>query len=551
MNDPQNGCISKHIFLFPFSWEKKTKESTQAQAPKKEKNTDPLDKISEFHAFLGRKHNWEDKEYKIDLPPNYNEFTYFYDFVRKAIFECGDRGDNDQLIKHYKYKLSKDAKYLIDIKRDKEDEKKEDKPSYELHIEKIYLHVYATGVAILSFHLSNDKYSALTDILRINDFGRRIYPQFLGNEQPYTNAAKGNFLADSIEITGIENSKEDWTCFEDFSCNISTVKPFRLPAYIRKLLGNNIEEQINSGDLHVSPLIDDRMFVMCWYGNNHLTNTLKRKENETHIRVKGKKVKHKTIIGQHYNYLQNSDWYRYIFVDNGTAMCQNSEMLSEINKAHTYPRFADWGTLYGLSRYSFMILTSTGYNMVVTHLQTMYYQMVVLTLMQRASILKFSREVANISKFKDEPGKTKEQIKRIKNLNREYLRFINQMYFREVTAQEQGIELYDMLQGHCRIERDIKDLNREIDELYQFANMLEDEQRNEEMTKLQRWGAILLIPTLLASFLGMNTSSSEYISVLGGTIDKNFLVSIAVIITVTVLTITPFFILPKLFKTKK
>jgi len=134
------------------------------------------------------------------------------------------------------------------------------------------------------------------------------------------------------------------------------------------------------------------------------------------------------------------------------------------------------------------------------HMKTMYYQMVVLSLMQRASILRFSGEVTAISELDDEDT----QLKEIKHINKAYLKFINSMYFREVTAQEQGIELYDMIQEHMRIERDVKDLNREIDELYQFAKLLEDEKERNKTNK-HTWLATIFLPAMLISgILGMN-----------------------------------------------
>jgi len=50
----------------------------------------------------------------------------------------------------------------------------------------------------------------------------------------------------------------------------------------------------------------------------------------------------------------------------------------------------------------------------------------------------------------------------------------------------------------------VKDLNREIDELYQYANLIEDEKNSNQLKSLTILGTILLIPSLLAGILGMN-----------------------------------------------
>ena len=63
-----------------------------------------------------------------------------------------------------------------------------------------------------------------------------------------------------------------------------------------------------------------------------------------------------------------------------------------------------------------------------------------------------------------------------------------------------------------RIERDVKDLNREIDELYQYANMLEDKKERKQMNRMQWIGGILLLPALIAGIFGMNTLPEKWLT---------------------------------------
>jgi len=267
-----------------------------------------------------------------------------------------------------------------------------------------------------------------------------------------------------------------------------------LPIFIQDLLPPNFKTKIennNENVFYIRWLLDDRMFVTCWYGNDEFSNLLK----------------------ENYEYKKSEEWYKYVFIDTNSVMCQHDQMMMELIELHTYRRFINWRTFYGVSRYSFVCLTSSldtlkqnDADFIPIHLRNLYFQMVQLSLVQRASLLRFAEEVSFISTLKNNDKNTPQKIK---DLNREYLQFVNKMYFREVTAQEQGIELYDMIQDKMRIDRDIKDLNHEIDELYQYANLLEEAKENRTMRNISIGGAILLLPSLIAAIFGMNTLNFE------------------------------------------
>ncbi|MCD4793399.1 MAG: CorA family divalent cation transporter [Bacteroidales bacterium] len=531
---------SYHIFMFPFRWDYcEAKDNCK----NKKQNFSERTKLEKFQNLLipnEKDTNWETNKYKTDNSANYNEFTYFYDFVRDAIFDTTEKQEHEKkVMNHYAYKTNdKKYKYEISLKAGNK---------YSLDIKEIYLHVFTTGVALLSYHLKNNETDKFEDILKINEYGRRIYPQFLDNKEPYTDVTKTKFLADKIMIVKSplcsehDNNpqiiaEEDFSKYNDFS-NIKD-DAFILPDFIEKLLGNNFITKDEKNKIKIIPIIDDRMFVISWYGNSYLINKLQSKDilTEQH-RYRGTTTG-TTITSEQYNYINNSDWYRYLFIDGSSPMCQNSDMIQNLLQKHSYARFIDWGTLYGVSRYSFVCLTSdletlkkNDADFIPVHIKTMYYQMIVLSLMQRASILRFSDEVTTISQNPDD----NKQLEDIKHINKAYLKFINSMYFREVTAQEQGIELYDMMQEHMRIERDVKDLNREIDELYQYANMIEDKKERERMNRLQIWGAIILIPTLIAGILGMNTHDRDFISFFTGEYDRNYTISVIGILIVALI----------------
>ena len=126
----------------------------------------------------------------------------------------------------------------------------------------------------------------------------------------------------------------------------------------------------------------------------------------------------------------------------------------------------------------------------------MYYKMAELCLVQRACLLRFSDEVTSISAMKED--KKIALAERVGNLYKQYLRFVTRIYFREITAQEQGIELYDMLQKH------VKDLDHEIQELHTYVAMIQGQKQNRNIELLTIIGALFFLPAFINGFFGMS-----------------------------------------------
>jgi hypothetical protein len=238
-------------------------------------------------------------------------------------------------------------------------------------------------------------------------------------------------------------------------------------------LSKIIQHFIPIGD--ITPAIDDRMFVISYYLNKTVVSDLKR------------------------DYEKNDDWYKYVFVDGNGKTVQNSQMQQELIKKSTYARWQGYGAMYGVTRYSFVCLADSSF--ALEHIKTMYFQMFSLLLMVRATTLKFSGEVALIANKLEESNDGKE----IRILYQRYIKFVSRFYFREVTAKEQGIEIYEKALELLKIERDVKDLDNEIAELFSYTDMTKQAQINESVAKLSGYGIPLMIASLIAGVFGMNT----------------------------------------------
>jgi len=459
-NTKRKTPYSIHTFMWPFRWS--------------------YVNMNDFGQKLTDDTNWKDIPFEIRSATNYNEYVYFHSYVRSTLFSNG--ASNKDTVRYFEYSLEDEASFEFSLVG------KEEK--IQLRIRGISLHLFFTGVGILTFQLENDKYLTVEKIQLINDFGRRTYPQFLGSEDNADenfrgiNATKRTFLPDWIKA-GYVVEKEDFSRYEKLEKTFgdSIIQP---PAYIKALFNQHFSfgeaNDKKSETIIITHLTDDRMFTLCWYPDPGLSDELK------------------TISNQKYGYLTSKKWYELIFCDsNQNLTCQNDAMLQEHIQKYTYERWVDYGTLYGITRDCLFCLTDREYfakNLILPHMQSIYYQMSVLCLAQRASIQKFSYDLGNIKHTELDSQTKRDSLE----LQKQYLRFNNKLYFKEVTDQIQGIEMYQKMQKAMNIENVANQLDREIEELHNLLNMEESLQLSKDANTLAKI-ATYAVPASLAMAL--------------------------------------------------
>jgi len=568
---------SYHIFLFPFKWDIPVHDGKKAKVPIFD------DVIKTINPEWKPKKSEEQDDISY-----YNQTKYFHDFVNDALFEKMEKDKCQMREFEYSGIKDKDWKYKISInRRDRIEEneplfaddilKPPDKYTftpdvYILTIDKVTLNLYKQGVGLFAFHLKNTNYSKPEDILLINQFGRRIYPPFLDAHYPDFGKATddkekniaNNFLEGTqyrelpieIEILNSDKIAVATEGYHDFkvSGDIKGAKGFLynhdyLPSHIGYFLGIQAKDEkklnfsvfsnkimVFSGKLAIQRILDDRMFVISWYGAEQLgydyrvqkkTPKKERKDQDYVLsdlcqRMRGgyevsgfyrNDRQHRSLAlnetHDSFGYADNEFWYQYVFVDGYGPSCANSILRQEQIENHTYARWVSANTLYGISRYSFVCITEPqqmlnrpfpNAGFVVDHIQTIYFRMVSMVLAQRAMILRFSEKI-NQDKLIPDYYLEDFQHQKAFEAYAAYQKFINEFFYREVTAQEQGIELYDMLQKHLRVEYQAKELEKEYNAMYQLINMGSTKKTNERIRIITILGSCFVVPSFILSLL--------------------------------------------------
>jgi hypothetical protein len=487
--EDEKPVYSYHTFLFPFRWD--------------------IEKIATNKKFGDKlSADWEEryeKDCKFDdkRKPQleYNEREYFHENVQKAIYGSED---NENTVLNYFFKHEKIKKDKPQFIIEKNFKKKDlvEKRIWQLELNAIRLKLFSTGVGIIIYELENCNHKTLDDVLKINEFGRRIDIPYIGkrNGEKYCDE-----VPDSVEITnGIAkcNYKEVINKFSGIEEDYEFISPI-----ITNVLGNKITFKNNEEDkVRCYQIGDDRMFTLSCLRDSTIVDswTKKRALNNSNSE-------------EEYPYLVptsdiSEELYQFIFIDGNFCSCQSQIMRKDLLQTAIYDRWVDWGTFHAVTNHSFVCGTAIDNDensgvtdTVVNPFLTMYIQMAILVLAQRASIISLCQEASKLAQNFNGDGKiNKKIVSDIRKLQEKYVAFQNQFLFFEVTAQEQGIEIYERLQNSLYVDREITQLENQLKNLHEIANLDSDRSLNNWVT-LGGWiGGGIAILALILDFFSAN-----------------------------------------------
>jgi hypothetical protein len=446
---------------------------------------------------------------KWGLQKNYAEYIYFHDFVRAFLFPKApklDEGNQDKnieenIVQFYRHQLT-DAIVSIESLEGKE---------ISAILAGIYLYRFPNKIWILVIETSNTKDDEEGDevknentndslisrgdqLLLFNNMFRRVYPSFFEKDNPLAQM-KTNEFPKKVSIVS-----DDFSFSETYSLDTVYLKPipssqgadgerhypvFKSP--ITALLGSffNLNEEKK-----MYPILDDRMLVHSYVAFQSDVKDMVTLDQDD-------------IFFSHFMYIDNPDFgYRY-----------NKSFILNLMQKHEYTRWTHWRTRMGFTRYSsmFMFFDHIGY--VYRPFISMYFQMFLLITYYRASLIRFSNEIAEIAKDfqtenKDIPKKLKTDLR---DLHTRFMKFMNVHWFTEVSNQDQGIELFQKMRDAFEIEPmydQVKDEIERADELVELIHQQKIERFQDSAGKIGLTFAFLAVIT---GFLGMNFTEVEYL----------------------------------------
>ncbi len=529
------------FFMFPFSFKQNRKNIVDSL----------------------KNNRWEYHPYKIQHGIDYNEYVYFYPYIWDILFSKENNSDIKKTpngVVFLKYRIPDNNNfYKVISAPEKEDNKEVKQKEIKLPLKNIFLHLFEVGVGILIFEIvnivgslennSNKKnkkisYYTLDDYLLFLSNGRRIFIPFVRPEANIDYKSTMDFKLtkkNDLIINGICQSKDainameaprlielqlgDKTITTDFS-NENFLLEY--PEGYKPALSNIITKLMDTSEFNYKngdykPIIDDRMFVHSYFSLPGSPIKLSEEGedvieiiNSNYIFIEELKKAFEDSIEDTTINESICLWYQMIFIDWKKPSCQNTHLMKTLLKDSTYNRWTNYGTFYGFSRFSSVILSDikeVGY--IYNHFQSMYYQIAVLLLFYRGAILNFSDRSEQLSnQINDLPSRenfNRRERKKLRNilsevdkLNREFLLFRNKFWFREITAQDQGIEIFDIWSKMMRNRELMEDVQSEISSLFEFVDSLNEKNISKKINIFTYIGGLFLPLAIITSFFGMN-----------------------------------------------
>lgn len=449
---------SIHIYAWPFRFKDSEKETS-------------------FSERLEKK-GWTEKELEFQKLKNASETVLREAYMREQYFSSSAKSiflkKGHRLCRVYEYDLDpfgEGKKYYYRIRfKDKvwlEDGFRMEEKTYDLLMTSIELHVYEHGVGILFLNTLNRNWNTtMADIRQINDKGRSISLPFLPAEE------EGEILCPDklgVVVKGGSAGEEKELAMTDFRKKIRNFyksntaehrQALSRPAeFLEDVLNINLDGT-GENTVNVIPVNDYRMFVISMIRDDEFSNNMKTKEWRD------------SAEGE-------ADWYSVLYVDPKEATCQHEEMRRSLLNEAAYLRWADYGTVYGATNYSFIGVTSESREIdasVVLPFYAEYTYMVSLVLAQRLSLMRFSEDSEKLAEYMNNTKKryrliAKDACKRLVDLQEEYIIWKSGMMILEFTCQDQGLELYRLLQKQLLVEKEKEILDEQMQELYEAVNV--------------------------------------------------------------------------------
>lgn len=474
------------------------------------------------------------------------------------------QGSTTQCLDSNKYRVE----YIIQkYDTEKDDSKNGSTPTlteYRLEVKNIMLRLFSVGVVMLSFHTQAVRYKTYQYIenkwKKINreipveknfcncgSLGRRMFQPFINKDNNdcaetasyscllfHKNQAGKSDSSDAVHIPICYNmdaydhimhlhapsipflrpnipyasphnrfAHPNCLCFLEMLFNKRCISYERAKEVVSKTTVEN--------SIIISPFHDDRMYVHGYFYDTSpkgLPSVLKNAFPHRKNILSGCDVN---------SYWQNIliKWCAVTQLDKDcSATCCNLEMIAEQLDRDTYSRWTGVGTHYAITSTNFiMAINDASYPFLFDNMQWHYFQLFLIGLLQRCSVLRFCEEAAAIM---SQSTRHKDVPKLCDSMRNQYIIFLNSIWWKEVSLQIQGQEMYKKLSLNMEIGDNIKQLDEALNELYDYNDGVYQGKVSGVLTLFSTasliWAGVELIGFVYEGLTGKKIPLNQYIA---------------------------------------
>ncbi len=390
------------------------------------------------------------------------ELLYFHHYLREIAFNLPHKKEQEFL----KYYLLKNGSNEIQFNEDNAIMIDNQENGFYLADAALYIFT-GSDIGILSIGVKNKRGCTLKDAMEFNMNFRLLH---ITDTEQMTDGRGRIFKHLKIKGTPLAN---EFTYEDHFIIE----KKYYLPKKINAIVDNFMPFEYRN---QYKPLLDHRMVLHTMFCLNESL-----KEN------------YKCNSWEKYRLL----FSRILFVDTyAYTYFGDEKFMNDLIKKRFYDRWQSEGTLYGFCRYAdATVKFGRKSEFIEDNFKSVYYLMSIIALYYRCALIDFAARSSEVTTELVKSGKWTKN-KSAQKLREDFLKFSNVWYFRELTNQDQGIEMFDM---HRRAY--------ELDELYhQVKEEIEKLDEHIRMEQAKRLNILIICLTIVAAIVGFFGMNFEY-----------------------------------------
>ncbi|MBU2548101.1 MAG: CorA family divalent cation transporter [Proteobacteria bacterium] len=445
---------------------------------------------------------WRKEAFEIEGDLRYQEYIYFHTYVRDLLYPRNTSADGSEKgVRYYSYRPGRvpEINGVFGLDYSHQDEGTANRRIRTLHypLTHIGLHTFSNRIGILALQITQEadqdlrtaafwrqccrlpefreKHLTARDALYFNQLARRIYQTFRAQKDMAELPEKVWLRLNGETADRVHEFQDDDFRFLGAAINKNSI--------IKDLIDEFITGRAGGQETH-RDLLDDRLVVHSFWalaGSRPETRDAEDALDEL--------------------------FARFMYVDNpGAGYAYDRDFITGLMAPLTYNRWRNAGTRFGFTRYSDVCLGFGGFTVdeLFPHFNSMYYQMTLVALYYRASLIDFSHQVAVASRELIEGPAQVIRRDRFIELKKEFMLFTNIYWFKELTNQDQGIELFDYYKRAFNFDEMYDQVKEEIDRADSYLEILQNNRYNDLTRKFTHGGALLGIMAIVTGYFGMN-----------------------------------------------
>ncbi len=445
----------------------------------------------------------------------YGEFIYFHDFVQRALFGSTSTPDSQHPL------MLLERTDITGLTCEFSDF------TITLSVERVNLYLLSPGVAVLAMQVSaanSVPRLTLGQAMSFNERFRRSHIPFF-----FDDGGPGGALPRKL-VWGLKDGRSQTFLLEEAGTELGTDVVRTRPSEIV-----NDFAKAKPGARRVLPLPHWQWLL------NGLPDKTKLPLMPLEAMAKGKyhwrhfaddrlPILTTIILPDRLSYylLTDGDWMRLAFVDGpgDDPFAYAEAFLRKTFDDHCYDRFhhapqatSDAPCRYLMCDYALTAVTHQNWysDVIAMHMQRHYYQMFLLAVIDKATLLslssRISRAVEDYDGDRTDPAlkATCEAVlsDRLQDIERDFLHYVHRFRFTGISGQLQPGEMFAQLRRRMALDEMFGDVQNELETAVGFLSMRESEHATEAGERLNLIASLGLIVALVMGFFSMNILGTE------------------------------------------